>query len=103
MGWQELADWQEVVDGIGGYSGGKTTAAAGTGRALFYFENNALSLTGRPRLWYNIYNRRRRKLYNMTECRQTGKIAPVRRFYPQAYNYPKSRLERIVAHLHKLW
>lgn len=91
-------------NGVGGSS--RLRIAAGrrpeTGRYSIG-KITVLSLTGNNRLWYNIDNKRGRKLYNVTESQETGKNGPGKRFRAYPYKIPWSRQKRRTDDLHKIW
>ena len=106
-----LGCWQ-VLDGVGGvcacgaggYTGKRITVLQRPGLCRYFRRRiTPIPLTGNNRLWYNIDNERRRKLYNMTESQETGKNALVRRFCLLGYKITPSRQKRFTTNLHKIW
>ena len=102
--WQAGKSWMVSEAGAGGYVFPRITVLQRPelcrypGRRI-----TPIPLTGNNRLWYNVYNERGRKLYNVTESQETGKNAPGKRFRVYPYKIPWSRQKRHTAHLHKIW
>ena len=94
--WELCRRWS----GIGGYVFGRITAVSG---ALYSVENIGISAVA---ILDNLY----RKCYNKCNddnknviCHQTGKNAPVSRFYPLGYKITPNRQKRRTDDLHKIW
>ena len=102
--WKILASLENTGSGTGGYVFVRISVFQRPGLCRYSTEKiTVVYLTANIRLWYNVYNERREKLYNMTESQETGKNAPVKRFYPLGYKIPSSRQKRRTANLHKIW